>query len=244
MSPRIPSWQLKSLDCPTWPGVPALPFTLKRRAKVVEPVDNSDSAGLLPCEGRGAMWPADRQNTPALDGQMTSGVSYVAATVADAASIAALHADSWRRHYRHSYPESFFGDTLDDERLAVWSDRLRDPTDTYTLLAKKGGELVGFVHVVIGGDADWGALVDNLHVRHDFHRHGVASQLMKQAAAFVATAAPGAGLYLWVLERNAQAQAFYRSIGGTFADQRRVEPPALPGSLCYRCVWSDPNSLV
>ncbi|HUP87526.1 MAG TPA: GNAT family N-acetyltransferase [Acidimicrobiales bacterium] len=175
---------------------------------------------------------------------MTSEIVFAEATIADAASIAALHADSWRRHYRHSYPESFFGDSLDDDRLAVWTDRLRSSAGTYTLVATLSGDLIGFVHVVIEGDAGWGALVDNLHVRHDCHRRGIASQLMKQAAAFVAAAAPGSGLYLWVLERNVRAQAFYRALGAAFADQRSVDPPALPGALCRRCVWPGLNALI
>lgn len=169
--------------------------------------------------------------------------TYREATAADAPAIAALHADSWRRHYRHSYPETFFGSSLGNDRLAVWSERLQAPDRTYTVLAEAAGELVGFVHVVLDGDADWGALVDNLHVRHDLHRHGIASQLMRRAAPFVAGSAPASGVYLWVLDRNTRAQAFYRSVGGEVADQRPVDAPALPGTLCLRYVWPPPTAL-
>lgn len=162
---------------------------------------------------------------------------YREATAADASAIAALHADSWRRHYRHSYPDSFFDDSLDVDRLEVWTARLQDPIGTYTLIAENSGELIGFVHVALEDDAAWGALVDNLHVRHDAHRRGIASQLMKRAASFVAATSPRSGVYLWVLERNERAQAFYRHVGGTEADRRPVDPPALPGTLCIRYVW-------
>lgn len=168
---------------------------------------------------------------------------YREATATDAAEIAALHAESWRRHYRHSYPESFFGDSLDDDRLTAWTERLLDPSGTCTVVARVSEEVVGFIHVVLDGDAAWGALVDNLHVRHDFQRHGIASQLMKRGADFVGAAAPHSGLYLWVLERNVRAQAFYRRVGGTFVDRRPVDPPALPGSFCLRCVWPEPSVL-
>lgn len=174
---------------------------------------------------------------------MTDETVYRDATSADAPAIAALHADSWRRHYRHSYPDSFFGDSLDDDRLAVWSERLQAPNGTRTVVAEAADGLLGFVHVVLYGDPDWGALVDNLHVRHDLHRQGIASQLMSRAASFVAAASPTSGMYLWVLERNVRAQAFYQSIEGAVADQRSVDRPALPGTLCLRYVWPEPNVL-
>lgn len=172
----------------------------------------------------------------------TSGdlVAYRPATPADAPAIADLHADSWRRHYRGAYPESFFGDSLDEDRLAVWSTRLTDPGDSATIVAEWSGPIVGFVHVILSGDPGWGSLVDNLHVRHDFRRRGIASQLMGRAARFVDASLPGAGVYLWVLEQNVQAQAFYRSIGGTPADRRALDPPALSGVDGIRFVWPDP----
>lgn len=167
-------------------------------------------------------------------------VAFRAATSADAVAVADLHADSWRRHYRGAYPESFFGDTLDDDRRAVWSARLDVPGDSATIVAECSGSMVGFVHVILSGDPEWGALVDNLHVRHDFQRRAVASRLMGRAASFVEASRPGSGVYLWVLDQNVGAQAFYRSIGGRAADRRALDPPALAGVDGIRFVWPDP----
>src|SRR5690348_945670 len=91
----------------------------------------------------------------------------------DAERVAMRHADSWRRHYRGAYSDSFLdGDILADRR-AVWSARLSAPAGTETVLAERGdGVLMGFIHVVFDEDPRWGSLIDNLHVVHDQRRTG------------------------------------------------------------------------
>ena len=68
------------------------------------------------------------RNQPARD------MTYREALEKDASGIAALHADSWRRHYRGAYLDSYLdGDVLSD-RLAVWTSRLAPPPGShYTL---------------------------------------------------------------------------------------------------------------
>jgi len=167
-----------------------------------------------------------------------------AAQAGDAPAVAALHADSWRRHYRGAYADAFLdGDVLAD-RLAVWGERLREPdAGAATILAEDGG-LVGFAHVVFGGDPAWGALLDNLHVAADRQRGGVGRRLMALVAGAVLDRPGDGGLYLWVLEQNAGGQAFYGACGGRWVERRPVTPPGgvagrLEGSpLRLRYVWS------
>src|SRR5258708_16945646 len=85
----------------------------------------------------------------------------------DAEAVAALHADSWRRHYRGAYSDAYLDGDVEGDRLAVWSERLRDRrTDYRTIVAEDAGRLVGFAHTVLDEDEAWGALLDNLHVLH------------------------------------------------------------------------------
>ena len=169
---------------------------------------------------------------------------------ADADAIAGLHADSWRRHYRGAYADAYLDGDVLSERLAVWSARLAvDDGSTCTLLAEDKGAFVGFVHVVFDDDPRWGSLVDNLHVVWAQKRHGVGTQLMSAAGTSVLGHGQG-GVYLWVLEQNTAAQAFYAASGGRCADSRLVPPPGgrpdrLNGSpVGLRYVWSDPAALV
>jgi len=163
----------------------------------------------------------------------------------DAAAIAALHADSWRKHYRGAYSDSFLdGDVLDDRR-AVWTDRLgTGDVGTYTVVAEDDAGLVGFAHAVFDADPIWGALLDNLHVRQEQKRRGVGSELV----ALIAQAAVDRDtpLYVWVLEQNVDARAFYEARGAVRAGQRLVTPPGgvadrLNGTpIALRYAWSDP----
>jgi len=155
------------------------------------------------------------------------GIAFRDAAASDAHAVAALHADSWRRFYRGAYSDEFLdGDVLADRQF-VWSARLSQPSmATRTLLATTSDEgLIGFVHVVLDEDPTWGSLVDNIHVGRLNQHRGIGSQLIARAAAVVAETAIASGLYLWVLEQNTSAQAFYQRHGATCAEKTTVQPP-------------------
>ncbi len=97
----------------------------------------------------------------------------------DADRIAALHADSWRRHYRGAYTDAYLDGDVLTERRAVWASRLAAPGHRLTVVAEEAGAgrdaaaaapLTGFVHVIFDRDERWGSLIDNLHVVHDRQR--------------------------------------------------------------------------
>ncbi|MBA3339752.1 MAG: GNAT family N-acetyltransferase, partial [Geodermatophilaceae bacterium] len=134
------------------------------------------------------------------------------ASPSDAGAIAALHADSWRRHYRGAYSDAFLDSDVASDRLVVWTGRLRarDPLH-YTMVVEDGGGLVGFAHTAFDEDSTWGSLLDNLHVGHGHTRRGIGSQLL--ASTVSAVLERRTGLYLWVQEQNVAAQAFYDAHG-------------------------------
>lgn len=168
----------------------------------------------------------------------------------DAEAIARLHADSWRRHYRGAYSDAFLDGDVGADRLQVWRERLaaRDRT-TATLMAEDDGVFVGFVHVVFDEDPEWGSLVENLHVVWERKRVGVGAQLIAAAAALVLKRG-SSPLYLWVLEQNTAAQAFYNACGGSCTGRRLVAAPGgipdrLIGSpVALRYSWMDPTTLI
>jgi ribosomal protein S18 acetylase RimI-like enzyme len=101
-----------------------------------------------------------------------------------------------------------------------------------TIVAEAGG-LVGFANTFIGEDPRWGALLDNLHVAAAQKRRGIGSRLMAiTAEGVIAAGAESPGMYLWVLEQNTGAQAFYRALGAESAGRAAVlAPGGLPGRL-------------
>ncbi|MEV4313394.1 GNAT family N-acetyltransferase [Actinocrispum sp. NPDC049592] len=147
------------------------------------------------------------------------------AGAADADQIALLHADSWRRHYRGAFADSFLDGDVEADRRSVWSARLAHPANTQTILAEHGGRLVGFIHVMFDEDPEWGSFVDNLHVIHDQHRTGIGRRLVAHAAQAIAERATGSAMFLWVLQQNTAAQQFYRACGATCVETAPVSPP-------------------
>ena len=178
-----------------------------------------------------------------------------AAGPGDAPSVAALHADSWQRHYRGAYSDAFLDDEVPGFLLDLWTRRMAapEPRDR-TILAELGQDgqatLVGLAHTILDDNPTWGALLDNLHVRHGVKRQGVGTRLLSLTAEMVVAGRPGSGLYLWVLEQNANARAFYDARGGRCVDSREVMPPGgdparlngRPRGLRY--TWPDPATLL
>src|SRR5438132_4696687 len=127
---------------------------------------------------------------------------YREATARDVDAIASLHADSWRRHYRGAYSDSFLDNEVFADRLAVWTNRLQraDRSNECTIIAGRDGAILGFAHTILNNDPRWGALLDNLHVRHDRKDSGIGTRLVAETARAVIERTPSSGLFLWVLE--------------------------------------------
>lgn len=174
-----------------------------------------------------------------------AAIRFRSAHTGDAEQVAALHAASWQRHYRGAYADAYLdGDVLADRR-AVWSARLAEPAGSITVLAQDGSDLAGFVHVVLDEDAEWGSLVDNLHVAHSHQRTGLGTALLAHAAQGILERAAAPATYLWVLEQNTTARRFYRARGGAHVEQAPVPPPGgMPSRLdgaptMFRIAWPD-----
>jgi GNAT superfamily N-acetyltransferase len=175
-----------------------------------------------------------------------ASINYRDATAGDAEAIAALHADSWRRHYRGAYSDAFLDGDVFSDRLATWTRRLKiEPNDAAcTIVAERDGDLLGFAHTILREHPEWGALLDNLHVRFEQKRGGIGTRLMSETARFVLKHDPGSGLYLGVLEINSAAQAFYEARGGRCV-RRGVTDDRSGGTTADRWYfWPDPSELL
>jgi ribosomal protein S18 acetylase RimI-like enzyme len=154
---------------------------------------------------------------------------------ADAEAVAKLHADSWRRHYRGAYSDAFLDGDVFADRLAVWNDQLREPDPRRCTILAEDGTLVGFANTWFDDDPTWGALLDNLHVADGHKRRRIASRLLALTAEALIERPERTGLYLWVLEQNVDARAFYEACGGRCVGRGTVSPP---GGIASRVTGS------
>jgi GNAT superfamily N-acetyltransferase len=169
----------------------------------------------------------------------------------DAPAVAALHAGSWQRHYRGAFSDAFLDGDVTGYLLAQWTERLAAPSPrACTIVAEHDGALAGLAHTVFGDDPQWGSLLDNLHVAHGRKRHGIGTRLMALTARAVLDWSSSTGLYLWVLQQNTAAQAFYQARGGTCVGSDEAPPPGgdpanLNGTpMGLRYAWPDAARLL
>ena len=179
-----------------------------------------------------------------------TGVQFRTARPDDAQGIAALHAESWQRHYRGAFADSFLDNDVSGYLLPLWTGRLASPDSrARTILAENNDGIVGFSHTFLDEDPRWGAFLDNLHVAYGLKGQGIGSRLMALTGQAVVATSPSSSLYLWVLEQNSAARAFYSARGGTCVERIDVLPPGgdpswLDGKpMCMRYVWHDPSAL-
>jgi GNAT superfamily N-acetyltransferase len=167
-----------------------------------------------------------------------SDVRFQHARPSDAGAIAALHAESWRSAYRGLVPDGFLGPGLDTERRHAWRDRFAsiDPDRRLVLVAASDGQLVGFTCVLADGEAGFGPLLDNLHVKPGWRGHGIGARLLQASREWVQQVAPGQPMHLWVIEGNTSARAFYQAQGGREEDRRVNEMGGIPVTA-VRCTW-------
>jgi len=156
----------------------------------------------------------------------------------DAEAIAALHAESWRAHYRGILPDAYLDGEVFAERQAFWRDALGAPrSGRLVMVATREAALAGFVAIVRDGEPDFGAEIENLHVRPGLHGRGLGRRLLGEAVGRLAADGVTSAC-LWVFDANAAATRFYRRLGGT-ADKQGLDPFAGAHAPHTRIVWPD-----
>jgi hypothetical protein len=84
---------------------------------------------------------------------------YRASRPGDAPAIAALHADSWQRHYRGAFSDAFLDHDAAEYLLRLWTARLTAPDpQARTIIAEHDGTVVGLAHVILGHDRTRGGI--------------------------------------------------------------------------------------
>jgi GNAT superfamily N-acetyltransferase len=137
------------------------------------------------------------------------------ATIDDARAIAEVHVASWLDAYRGLVLDDVLDALSVDARAAQWDEWLREG-EMRTFVA---GGVDGFVTF-----SEASGQVAALYVAPDRTRRGIGSALI--AVAHAALQAAGRDeAYLWVLEANAPARAFYAGHGYVADGARMVHEP-------------------
>jgi RimJ/RimL family protein N-acetyltransferase len=144
-------------------------------------------------------------------------ISLRPAQPADAPEISRIYAASWRSAYRGMVPQEYL-DQLKDKNDR-WAERFRRDLGQGTLCAEmlfKGETPVGCAAYGKSRDdrlPDWGEIV-SIYLHPDFYRKGYGTVLF-HAVVEKLRAQGYPGCFLWVLDKNLNAQRFYEKNGFT-----------------------------
>lgn len=135
------------------------------------------------------------------------------ATLADSRRIAEIQVTGWQAGYRGILPDEFLGGLDTESRLAMWERFIRTGKGLM-LVARRGGQLLGFCHVIPSRDADaeQTAEITAIYVDPRFWRNGCGRKLVAAALAW-AFEQGFRQLTLWVLADNSRGRGFYEAIG-------------------------------
>ena len=162
----------------------------------------------------------------------------------DAATVAALHAASWRTAYRHILSAEYLAGPVDEERGRHWQARLAAPDHSrFGVIAMEGDRPVGFVYVIADADPRWGHLIDNLHVLTERRGLGLGPQLLAAVADGIESRGWARRVYLWVYDANVRARAFYARQRGVEVETTTL--PTVDGGAAkeWRVSWDDLGAL-
>ena len=169
------------------------------------------------------------------------------ATAADAETVAAIHCESWRDAYANVLDAAYLVGPVEQDRGDLWRGRLGSPVEEQVVLIADlpGTGPVGFICLYRDSDAQWGSLIDNLHVVPRMRGHAIGRQLMRAGTEVlrVGRAAP-CGIHLWVFEANTGGRRFYERLGGRVVERcLETELPVPPDTWILRVYWADPANL-
>jgi GNAT superfamily N-acetyltransferase len=147
------------------------------------------------------------------------------ATVADAHGLAVVHVRSWQEAYRGLLPQDVLDNLSIAEREANWARIIAEtPRGSQTLVVLDGDRLVGWASYGAARDPDavgtgelWG-----IYVHPDAWSTGVGHLLIGAVEEALRTDGHTAA-YLWVLEGNERAAAFYERHGWESDDGEKVD---------------------
>jgi ribosomal protein S18 acetylase RimI-like enzyme len=166
------------------------------------------------------------------------------ATLADASLIGRLHADSWRLAYRGALSDEYLDKDVDHDQLLLWRERLESPPPNQNaFLLVEDTRLVGFACVYVNHHPEFGSYLNNLHVAGDRLRHGYGTRLMAAVRECCMRLSPTSALYLYVLESNERARAFYSRLGAVFHGTELWQPPGGGETIINKLSWPTPGEV-
>jgi GNAT superfamily N-acetyltransferase len=170
------------------------------------------------------------------------------ANKADEHAVAALHAQSWRLTYDGLFTDHYMQHDLPRERATYWKTFFSQPVSDHRLVvavdSAKSEKILGFACAFGRYDAEFGTVVENLHVHPEHKGAGLGRLLLGDVASWSLARFPEDYLHLWVVEQNKAAIGFYQRLGGVVNQQSAWTTPDGRNVPTMRFIWNEPARLI
>lgn len=143
----------------------------------------------------------------------------------DNQAIASIYAKSWKSAYRGILPQEY----LDNVNSQKWMNIFED-TSRQMFLAIQNETIIGVITCSKARDDrwfDWGEIV-SIYLLPDYYHHGIGTKLLQVALQELINQGYKQ-IYLWVLEENQSAIAFYKKNG--FKESKEIVQVNIGGRL-------------
>lgn len=150
-------------------------------------------------------------------------IQFRRATLADSSALGQVQVTSWRSAFRGIAPDDYLDHQASAENQAEdWKGILSNDTQI-VIIAENDQELMGYAWSQREEDphAKWDAELVSMHLLPEFKRQGIGRRLFSTVAAELQKQGCKS-IFLWVLEDNHPARAFYESLGGKLGSKQQI----------------------
>ncbi|MBU6953533.1 GNAT family N-acetyltransferase [Hahella sp. HN01] len=138
------------------------------------------------------------------------------ATVEDAPTIAVIHVAAWREAYRGLMSSEFLASLSVEKRTQQWTAALAQDSPILRLVIEHEGCVAGFCSSGAFRDEqlarEEGVELYSINIDPNYWRHGLGKGLIEYVSDYYLQKKAKA-IYLWVLNGNQRAMAFYKNLG-------------------------------
>lgn len=174
------------------------------------------------------------------------------ATENDIPALAHIHVQGWKDAYKDIVDQDYLDNLKEEDRIEGWLERF-DKEGVSRLIAEtddgRPAGLVAFgkLRTPPPGSSPIRPLYSSeiyaIYILSDFWRQGLGTQLIKKAVTELQDMRHKS-MCLWVMERNKNAIAFYKKLGGQRCGKKKVDIGPTTGckDVCFG--WRDTKGLI